>query len=734
VTRATGRRLGPWALALSAYATLAVAATWPLVLRLTSAVPHDTGDPLLSTWLLWWNAHAVPLTARWWDAPMFWPLKGTLALSEHLLGLSVFATPMQWLGASPITAYNVLFLASFPLCAIAGHALAHELTGRHDAAAVAGLAFGFSPYRISQISHVQMLWVFWTPLALLALHRYARDGRRRWLILFAAMWIGQALSNTYFLIFLPILFALWTGWFLTAGPPIRAAAAAAAWGGATLLLLPIIVRYAQVNARFAVERTYAEIRAFSAPVDALFSPSALTTASVFLPPTGNAEQQLFPGVAILLLVAVAAAYAAIGTRARSARRTRWSRGLWGAAAASLAIAAISPVVGPWHVKIGGATIVSVTSATKPLTVALWCALFAIASSAAAARAWAGRSAFGFYALAAAVMYAFSFGPEPTVRGVPFWYRAPYAWLLEVPGFSNVRVPARFAMLGMLCLAVAAAVAFARLRARVPPRAGAALAVVVLGIAAVDAWVRVPLVDLPPRFGAMEIPDAAAVAEVPLGAMVDDSAALYRSTLHQHPLVNGYSGFEPVHYTIVREALDAGDTDALDPIAVGRALAIVDHEGRATAVRSAKSAAPIRRGALRIQSAAASTGVLDAAVLADGNPRSFWESGAPQCGNEWLTIDLGTPHGVDAIVVSLGGRLLDYPRTLAIDASDDGRTWSAVWRGRTASRAVAGALDDPAMIPLTFELAGVRGRWLRLRQIGSDPRAHWSVAELRVYGE
>src|SRR5205823_6161057 len=186
--------------------------------------------------------------------------------------------------------------ASFPLCAIAAHALAHEITARHDAAAVAGLAYGFNPYRLSQISHVQMLWVFWSPLALLALHRYARDGRRRWLILFAAMWLGQALSTTYFLNFLPILLSLLLFWFL---------------------------------------------------------------------------------------VVVAAASAALRRRAPSARRTSLTRGLWCAAAASLAVGAVSPVVGPWQLRIGSATILSVASATKPLTVALWCAAFSIVSSAAA---------------------------------------------------------------------------------------------------------------------------------------------------------------------------------------------------------------------------------------------------------------------------------------------------------------------------------------------------------------
>jgi len=234
---------------------------------------------------------------------------------------------------------------------------------------------------------------------------------------------------------------------------------------------------------------------------------------------------------------------------------------------------------------------------------------------------------------------------------------------------------------------------------------------------------------------LDVPRGDAVVELPLGTVFGDTAAMYRSMYHGLPLVDGYSGFEPVHYTILKEALEAGDADALDPIAAGRPLAILDADGRRLGMRTTKAVASIRRGvALPIQSVAVSSGRLDPAVLADGDRRSFWESGAPQCGTEWLTIDLGAPHGVDALVMSLGERLHDYPRSLAIEASGDGRAWNTVWSGRTASHAVAGALDDPAMIPLTFELAGIHARWLRLRQTGSDAHAHWSVAELRVFGE
>lgn len=123
---AARRSAVPWLVAIAGYAALTLIFTWPLAAHLSALLPHDLGDPILNTWILWWNAHSVPLTARWWNARMFWPLDGALGLSEHLLGLSLVATPMQWLGADPVTAYNIVFLVSFPLCAIAAHALALE--------------------------------------------------------------------------------------------------------------------------------------------------------------------------------------------------------------------------------------------------------------------------------------------------------------------------------------------------------------------------------------------------------------------------------------------------------------------------------------------------------------------------------------------------------------------------------------------------------------------------------
>ena len=215
-----------WLLAAAFYAALTVVQTWPLVTRLSDVLPHDLGDPGLNAWIIWWNAQAVPLTERWWNAPIFFPSSGALAFSETLLGLAPITTPIQWFGGSPITAYNVAFLLTFPLSALAAHALVLRLTGRHDAALIAGLIYGFNPFRIAHFPQIQVMTSYWMPLSLLGLHAYATSGKVRWLVLFGAAWLMQALSNGYYLLFFPIYIGLWLAWFVRWKTESRAGLAA----------------------------------------------------------------------------------------------------------------------------------------------------------------------------------------------------------------------------------------------------------------------------------------------------------------------------------------------------------------------------------------------------------------------------------------------------------------------------------------------------------------------------
>jgi len=184
--------------------------------HLSSTIIHDGGDPLLTAALLRWNASVLPLTHAWWQFPIFYPTPDALAFSEHLLGLSVVATPIEWTLRDPLAAANLVTLLTYPLSGLAVLLLVRHLSGSLVAAFLAGLAFAFSPYRAGQLAHVQMLAVFWAPVALLALHAYLDSGRRWWLAIYGGAWLLQALANLYSMYFFSALVGLWVLWFVIA--------------------------------------------------------------------------------------------------------------------------------------------------------------------------------------------------------------------------------------------------------------------------------------------------------------------------------------------------------------------------------------------------------------------------------------------------------------------------------------------------------------------------------------
>src|SRR5258707_14597269 len=113
------------------FACLAVAATYPLVLRPGSSLPGDLGDPVLTAWSLAWDAdrlrHGLSGVG---DAPNFFPYRHTLLYSDHLIGVALFAAPLQWLTGNPGLVYNLAFLASYGVSGARMYMLACGLPGR----------------------------------------------------------------------------------------------------------------------------------------------------------------------------------------------------------------------------------------------------------------------------------------------------------------------------------------------------------------------------------------------------------------------------------------------------------------------------------------------------------------------------------------------------------------------------------------------------------------------------
>lgn len=749
------------------YTALAIVLIWPVAGHLSSGFPHDAFDPALNAWILWWNAHAVPLTERWWNAPSFWPVAGALSFSEHLLGLTFVSTPLLWMGADPVTTYNLVLLISYPLTALAAHGLAFAIVRRHGPAVLAGLIMGFSPYRVAQLPHVQMLWAFGLPLVLAAAHQYIETGTRVWLVALGAAWLVLALSNSYYLLFFPVLFAVWMLWFASPTPR-RAAAIVATWLGFSLPLIPILWSYAAIHRAQNLSRRFDEIESFGADLTAIFRTAPEMILWRPLAIAGRGEGQLFPGAIALALVIGGVVLAVLEWRRRrpptqsstnpSLKIIRWT--LTGLAIVGTAIALSPLLIGPWRIAVGERSIASVSSAEKPMTIALVLAAAAFLASAPFADLFRRRSVAGFYTLAAVLMLTLSWGPHPRLADTPILFRGPYALLLRLPGLSEVRVPARFGMLVVLCLAVASALAFARFTASLQPRVRTLLTALCAAAVLAESWPTVTLATVATPIAALQRSDLAGpVIELPLGESWLDAPAQFRGIAHGRPVVNGYSGYAPPPYGLLSTALRLNDGDVLsgltsktplvvvlnqrEEIARWRTLVesqrgeLVTKEGQFEVFRVPLDSRPVARDSdppLPIRSIEASADQEGVARMLDGNVDSIWNSLKVQAGGEFIVVDLGSNRSVASIRLTAGPFISDYPRRLAIDCAADGMdTWEPCWKGSVAGFLLRSLLDNPAGAAATIPLERDGVRRIRVTQTAVDPMNGWSIAEIAVLG-
>ncbi len=743
------------------YVVFAIALTYPLAFRIATVVPNDLGDPLLNTWILWWNATHVPLTSAWWNAPAFFPAENALTFSEHLAGLSPLSSPIYWLTGRAQVSYNVIFLLSFPLCAFSNYLLCLHLTGRRDAAFLGGLAFGFAPYRIAQFPHLQVLVSFWMPLALLGLHRFVRGDGAKWLGLFAVAWLLQSLSNGYYLAFFSVLVGIWVLWFVRWQRWKTALAIGAAWSMAIAVLLPILIRYRQAHEAFGFRRRYDEIVGYSADVLSIFDASPALAVWGFLRNIGRPESELFPGVTVVVLIAIGLVWWKNDSGSRFTKSVK--RPLrWGLLVAGIILgaAAASAFISPWEVTLAGMRI-SANQPEKPLTLSLIALLLFAVTSPRMIDAFNRRSAFAFYVLAAGVMWMMCLGPEPTFLNVKILLTAPYAWLLHVPGWDALRVPARFTMLMSLCIAIAAALAYPRLAPSLAGR-GRLIMTALLSVAILaDGWIgHMPLEQIPAAWPRGTTRTAGAVLSLPLGDPGDDLIAMYRGMQHGKPIVNGYSGNFPTWYASLQMGLAARDPGVLDELAALGVTEVVldtsldqngeldryirtrstrlDNPGgqfavyRLTTTHARTEGPRVTLGPiLPIQSITVSVNPPGVPAMTDGKLDTRWETG-PQVGTEDVVIDLGSPQPIGAVVLALGPYGSDFPRDLQIELSDDGQNWSEAWRGAGTGPAFAAAIRDPKRVPIVLSLGNRRARYIHLSQHAKEPTYYWSIAELSVH--
>jgi hypothetical protein len=352
-----------------------------------------------------------------------------------------------------------------------------------------------------------------------------------------------------------------------------------------------------------------------------------------------------------------------------------------------------------------------------------------------------------------VLFAlFACGPALRARDTVVLDPAPYRALMLLPGFDQLRAPARFWMMGELCLATAAGIGYAALAGGRRVTRSVLFALLAAGLLA-DGWVtRMPIAPAPPMWTAIPGSNPSLpLLELPLGPSWDAAATL-RATAHRHPVMNGVSGYDPPHYAPLQVGLGAEDPDMLEAIASlgpyevsvesandpdGRwkryaaaapGAARIDDDGTRTIFRvpAGRWPEPAVGPALPIMSVLASRG--DASPVFDRRTDTDWVEGTRQ-GDQWLLADLGRTQTIGGVSLAIEEHAGDFPRHLVIAASDDGERFITLWEGNLAAETFLAALRAPTAGWLRVAVPPVEGRFVRLSQ--TAPGAGWRVPELEI---
>jgi hypothetical protein len=741
------------ALACALYALVTAILGRHVLAAIGTSIANDAGDPLLTAAILHWNAHHLPLADAWWQFPIFYPTRDALAFSEHLLGISIIASPISWLTGNSLTTYNLTLLLTFPLCALSMYALVYQLTGNAPGAFIAGLAYGFGPYRTASLAHIQMLASFWAPIALLGLHRcievsrlsmahlpagetvpHAGRARSLWLAVFGAGWALQALANGYMLLFFSVFVALWVFWFVIVPRRWRAFGAIAATTTLALVpLVPILYKYVTVHSQHNFARSAIEVRVFSADVAAVFCAPPSLTFWGWVRVACRAEGELFPGVTVAVLFVIGLVMflrrPAVFPRtalSRSGSLVVWViRVMLAVAIVCVAIVAAVFVVGPLHVDLRFFQFTS-THVTKPLLVAIASAVLALAVSLVSRSSRQSPPVLGFYLLAAVMTWLFALGPLLTLMGEESGRPGPFAWLQWLPGADGLRVPARFWLLTVLSLSVVAGISMARLSQRLRPAAFRAAMILAAGGLLADGWMSgIPARELP-----AEVPDARSlrdqvVIHVPADP-ANDAAATWQAVIGGWKSVNGVSGYAPNYYFALTRASRTGE--AFTPFRRGHDLYVIAGTQRER-LRAIRDDAPPTVGVPVVVALHSPCAPDNLHLALDRNQRTQWQCSMRD--RQELTADLGAPATINGVVYSLGPYWWNAPDRLVVATSVDGVAWEDVRTGGILAALIEGGIRDPKTLSGTLTFAPRQARYVRLRGEADTAEFLFVVSEIEI---
>ena len=167
------------------------------------------GDPMLMNWTLQWVSRAlVHDPSHLFAGNTFYPYAHAAVLTDTMLPLAVLNVPVRFFTSNPWVGHNLLIVLAYYLSCVWGAWLVREVTGSEIAAVWGGIFWAFLFYRVHQIGHLQILSCQAIPAAVAALLRFSKHPGVKSALLFAVVFVAQALVSWYLAFIMVVILAV----------------------------------------------------------------------------------------------------------------------------------------------------------------------------------------------------------------------------------------------------------------------------------------------------------------------------------------------------------------------------------------------------------------------------------------------------------------------------------------------------------------------------------------------
>jgi len=166
--------------------------------KLGNHLPVAAGDASLCAWTMEYVFRSIlGNPAHFLHAGIFYPNLWTLFFSDHLMGVQPLYSAIRLFTSNVILAYNLILITSTVLCFLSMYVYLNPKFESFLARILGSCIFAFASSRLAQFGHMQLVVLFYMPVAILALEKSIEADSRFWHWLFVILASLQFLAGYY---------------------------------------------------------------------------------------------------------------------------------------------------------------------------------------------------------------------------------------------------------------------------------------------------------------------------------------------------------------------------------------------------------------------------------------------------------------------------------------------------------------------------------------------------------